>query len=97
MVSIIVLYLVTSTPAQLGLVCAFTLIFSLTLALTTRARRVEIFAATAASVLLMLMSTRYLEHTNSATGLQVYKWSSLVPQMAVMVVVVTEQEGKTWR
>ncbi|KAH8586242.1 hypothetical protein B0O99DRAFT_695692 [Bisporella sp. PMI_857] len=34
--------------ARLGIVCAFTLSFSLILALATGARRIEIFAATAA-------------------------------------------------
>jgi hypothetical protein len=48
MVSIIVLYVVNNTSVRLGLVCAFTLIFSLVLALATEARRIEIFAATAA-------------------------------------------------
>jgi hypothetical protein len=50
MVSIIVLYVVQSTRIRLGLVCVFTLIFSLVLAVATKARRIEIFAATAAWV-----------------------------------------------
>jgi hypothetical protein len=48
MVSIIALYFVRHLGARLGLVCAFTLMFALCLALATRARRIEIFAATAA-------------------------------------------------
>jgi hypothetical protein len=48
MLSIIVLSFVTSMPARLGLVCAFTVAFSASLAIATKARRIEIFAATAA-------------------------------------------------
>jgi hypothetical protein len=48
MVSIVVLYVVQNTSVRLGLVCAFTLLFSFVLALVTNARRIEIFAATAA-------------------------------------------------
>jgi hypothetical protein len=48
MISIVVLYVVQSTSIRLALVCVFTLIFSSVLALATKARRVEIFAATAA-------------------------------------------------
>jgi hypothetical protein len=47
-ISIVVLYVVNSMRIRLGLVCIFTLIFSFVLALATKARRVEIFAATAA-------------------------------------------------
>ncbi|CAM6002112.1 unnamed protein product [Sphagnum balticum] len=48
LVSIIVLSFVGSPNARLGLVCAFTLLFTFCLAVATKARRVEIFAATAA-------------------------------------------------
>ncbi|KAH8760689.1 hypothetical protein BGZ57DRAFT_608889 [Hyaloscypha finlandica] len=48
MISIIVLYVIHSVKIRLGLVCVFTFIFSLVLALATKARRIEIFAATAA-------------------------------------------------
>jgi hypothetical protein len=48
LVSIVVLAFVDRPKARLGLVCAFTLLFSLCLAVATKARRVEIFAATAA-------------------------------------------------
>jgi hypothetical protein len=48
MISIVVLYVINSMRIRLGLVCVFTLIFSFVLALATKARRVEIFAATAA-------------------------------------------------
>jgi hypothetical protein len=47
-VSIVALYFVDKMPARLGLVAAFTAVFSLCLALMTTARRVEIFAATTA-------------------------------------------------
>lgn len=47
-VSIVVLYFVTSMAVRLGIVAAFTAIFSLVLALITKGRRVEVFAATAA-------------------------------------------------
>jgi len=48
LVSIIVLSFVRNERARLGIVCAFTILFSFTLAIATKARRVEIFAATAA-------------------------------------------------
>ena len=48
LVSIIVLSFVVSGRARLGLVCLFTALFCLSLAIATKARRVEIFAATAA-------------------------------------------------
>lgn len=46
--SIIILSFVRNMAARLGIVCAFTLSFSLVLALATSARRVKIFATTAA-------------------------------------------------
>ncbi|KAH8591262.1 hypothetical protein B0O99DRAFT_675419 [Bisporella sp. PMI_857] len=48
LISIVALSFVTGSRARLGLICAFTLLFSLCLATATKARRVEIFAATAA-------------------------------------------------
>jgi len=48
MISIIILYIVHDIKVRLGLVCVFTFMFSLVLALATKARRIEIFAATAA-------------------------------------------------
>lgn len=50
LVSIVVLSFVLNPKARLGLVCAFTVLFSFSLAIATKARRVEIFAATAAYV-----------------------------------------------
>ncbi|KAK8075756.1 hypothetical protein PG997_010419, partial [Apiospora hydei] len=47
MLSIIALFYVEHTLARLGLVCAFTVVFSLFMFVTTKCRRVEIFAATA--------------------------------------------------
>lgn len=47
-VAIVALYFVDQMSARLGIVAAFTAVFSLCLALMTRARRVEIFAATTA-------------------------------------------------
>jgi hypothetical protein len=46
--SIVVLYPVNYMPARIGIIAAFTAIFSLCLAVMTGARRIEIFAATAA-------------------------------------------------
>jgi hypothetical protein len=46
--SILALYFVESTLVRLGIVAAFTQIFSLVLILVTNARKVEVFAATAA-------------------------------------------------
>jgi hypothetical protein len=48
--SIVVLYFVTDTSVRLGLSVAFTAMFSCCLALVSRARRVEIFAASSAYV-----------------------------------------------
>jgi hypothetical protein len=48
LISIIVLVNVDNTNSRLGIVCSFTALFSLSLALVTSARRVDIFAATAA-------------------------------------------------
>jgi len=48
LVSIVVLSFVSNAEARLGLVCAFTILFTVCLAVATKARRVEIFAATAA-------------------------------------------------
>lgn len=45
--SIIILYFVSSLPVRLGIVTAYVVVFSLCLALFTRARRVEIFAGVA--------------------------------------------------
>ncbi|KAI9876633.1 MAG: hypothetical protein M1830_006055 [Pleopsidium flavum] len=47
-VSIFVLYFVTNVLARLGIITAFSGAFSITLAVFTKARKVEIFAATAA-------------------------------------------------
>ncbi|MCJ1364618.1 hypothetical protein MMC16_003731 [Acarospora aff. strigata] len=46
--SIVVLYLVKNVLTRLGLVAGFTALFSFTLAIVTKARRIEVFAATAA-------------------------------------------------
>ncbi|KAK7994513.1 hypothetical protein PG991_016101 [Apiospora marii] len=48
MLSIIALFHVNDMLARLGLVCAFTVIFSVSMFAATQCRRVEIFAATAA-------------------------------------------------
>ena len=48
LISIIIISYVTSMHARLGLVCVFTVMFSAALAVATKARRIEIFAATAA-------------------------------------------------
>ncbi|KAL2068343.1 hypothetical protein VTL71DRAFT_16441 [Oculimacula yallundae] len=46
--SIVALYFVDDMLARLGIIAAFTQVFSLVLVLVTRARKVEVFAATAA-------------------------------------------------
>jgi len=48
LISIIVLSFITSLKIRLGVVCVFTFLFAGCLAIATKARRVEIFAATAA-------------------------------------------------
>lgn len=47
-ICIFVLYFVKSPLSRLGAIMAFSAIFSVTLAIFTKARRVEVFAATAA-------------------------------------------------
>lgn len=49
-ITIVTLYLVTNRNVRLGLICAFTVGFALSIHLLTNARRAELFAATAASV-----------------------------------------------
>ncbi|KAI0376221.1 hypothetical protein F5Y04DRAFT_286144 [Hypomontagnella monticulosa] len=58
-VSIVVLYIIQSIPLKLGLICIFSMVFSLAMSLITSARRVEIFAAAAAfaSVQVVFIST----------------------------------------
>lgn len=46
--SMIILYSVRSDSAKIGLVCVFTLLFCLALSTLSKARRIEVFAATAA-------------------------------------------------
>jgi hypothetical protein len=75
--SIIILYLVTSTPARLGIVVAYTALFSIALALLTRARRVEIFGATAALVYPTQLPGAVL-HADDFVALLRCRWSSLV-------------------
>ncbi|KUJ08191.1 uncharacterized protein LY89DRAFT_677081 [Mollisia scopiformis] len=48
MAAILTLYFVTNQLARLGIIAAFTTIFSLVLVLATTARKIEVFAATAA-------------------------------------------------
>lgn len=54
-VAIIVLSFVKNMTARLGIVCAFTAVFSVCLSLMTEAKRVENFAATAAWVILFFL------------------------------------------
>ena len=51
--SIFTLYFVSDMVDRLGILLAFSALFSICLALFTTARRIEIFAATAAYVLLL--------------------------------------------
>jgi hypothetical protein len=46
--AIVILYLLSDMKTRLAVVCAFTAIFAIALSLVTDAKRVEIFAATAA-------------------------------------------------
>jgi hypothetical protein len=46
--SIVVLYYVSNPAAKLGVIVSFNALFSLTLGIVTRCRRIEIFAASAA-------------------------------------------------
>jgi hypothetical protein len=71
MISIIVLYVIQSMRIRLGLVCVFTLIFSLVLALATKARRIEIFAATAAWVAPISWTITHMLMRNSFASVQV--------------------------
>ena len=55
-ITIVTLYLVTNNNVRLGLICAFTVAFSLSVHLLTNARRAELFAATAAYVVLYCLN-----------------------------------------
>jgi uncharacterized membrane protein YjjB (DUF3815 family) len=62
--SIVTLYIVTNNNIRLGLVCLFTALFAVTVNMMSNARRAELFASTAASVLLgnfwlLLTNIRY--------------------------------------
>jgi hypothetical protein len=64
--SIVVLYFVSSTLARLAIVVGFTGLFALCLALTKRARRVEVFATTSAYQFLQsLRAYRTFEYLKS--------------------------------
>ncbi|KUJ15788.1 uncharacterized protein LY89DRAFT_719498 [Mollisia scopiformis] len=58
LVSIVILYFIRNLGARLGVVCAFTLLFSTGLALVTKARRIEIFACTAAFASVQVVFSR---------------------------------------
>jgi len=64
-ISIVALYFVQSMALRLGLVCVFTLLFSLSLALATKSRRIEIFAATSAFAGVQVV---FIGTTSSNTG-----------------------------
>jgi hypothetical protein len=69
--SIVVLYLVTDMRIRLAIVSLFTSVFSIALSLVTSAKRVEIFAATAAQVTPLHEMVR----TDRTIGLQAFKSS----------------------
>lgn len=46
--SMVILYLIQDMGLKLGLVCVFTIVFCLALSTLSKARRIEVFAATAA-------------------------------------------------
>jgi hypothetical protein len=50
--SIVILYFIKSTLVRLGVIVAFTVLFAVALMLVTQAKRVEVFAATSAYVVL---------------------------------------------
>jgi len=52
-ISILALYFIHNMLARLGAIMAFSALFSFTLAIFTTAKRIEIFAATAAYVLIL--------------------------------------------
>ena len=74
--SILILYLVTSLPARLGVILGYTALFSLALIIFTKARRIEIFAATSASVHVESLVERLLTLGNSFAAVQVVFISS---------------------
>lgn len=63
--SIVGLYFVHSDGARLGMIAAFTVLFALSMALFTNARRAETFAATAAyaAVLVVFVSGNLTSET----------------------------------
>lgn len=56
LLSVVILYFVKSLGTRLAVLCIFTLLFSICLALVTKARRIEIFACTAAYVTSLQLS-----------------------------------------
>jgi hypothetical protein len=58
--SVVVLYCVKNMWVRLGLVAMFTVLFSLVLSLIAPAKRIEVFAATAAFVLFYLLKSDLL-------------------------------------
>ncbi|KAK7913914.1 hypothetical protein PG985_011617 [Apiospora marii] len=66
MLSIITLFYVEDTLARLGLVCAFTVVFSLCMVTATQCRRVEIFGATAANASPLAAVTHTQPHIHDA-------------------------------
>lgn len=63
---------------RLGVLAGFTALFSITLAIVTQARRIEVFAATAASVYPDVITRHFGFQANGfILGLRLFKWSSL--------------------
>jgi hypothetical protein len=52
----VILYFINSMLVRLGVIVAFTILFAAALTLVTQAKRVEVFAATSAYVILRLFS-----------------------------------------
>ncbi|CAG8973847.1 hypothetical protein HYALB_00005592 [Hymenoscyphus albidus] len=63
--SIVILYFVSSLLARLGIIATFTALFSLSLAIVTQARRIEIFAGTSAFAAVQVVFVT--ANTNSMT------------------------------
>ena len=72
--SIFVLYLVKNLLIRLGVITAFTMAFSLTLSILTQSRRIEIFAATTALVIISYWRSKRSKTNNFSLDMLLFKW-----------------------
>ena len=77
--SVIILYFVPDLLTRLGIISFFTILFSVTLLLMTKARKVEIFTATAAYDALLWWNKAFADSLRSFASIQVVFVGSTTP------------------